>query len=254
MAFTLLARELARSPAVCTSVSLPVVADNYADSKYPEKAYGTRPILYVGNSYDRSQDIWGQERIYLKFDVKQLSSATFILSATVKLFIFYAPKVELATEIWMVKEDWDERNQTWVNQPGCLETEAPQVTIGPEGNRWVEWVATELVRTWVSNPDRNFGAMIRAVSEERIGDNSAGAWSRECGIAGAEPQLEITCISTAELVASTLLPLAVTMIIIVVILGRTFRSAGQRSRRQQSRSEGSLRSNKSKEQHTNIRS
>ena len=63
------------------SITLYAVADNYADSKYPRSAYGHVSALYVGNSYDRAQDIWGSERIYIRFNVTELPKGHAILQA-----------------------------------------------------------------------------------------------------------------------------------------------------------------------------
>jgi hypothetical protein len=61
-------------------------ADNYADYMYPNSAYGNRPILYVGNSYDRVQNLSGPARIYIQFDLSAVPEHALALSAEILLY------------------------------------------------------------------------------------------------------------------------------------------------------------------------
>ena len=77
----------AASVSAQTKVVLYPTADSYADSKYPLMTYGARAsFLYVGNSYDRSQSIWGYERIYIRFDLSTLPKEHEIQKATLVLW------------------------------------------------------------------------------------------------------------------------------------------------------------------------
>ena len=212
---TLVLSSWSRASAALGRTSLHVVADNYVDSKYPERAYGTRPILYVGNSYDKSQDIWGHERIYVRFDLTRLPKGVFTVSAALRLYVYYAPKMSLPTALYKAAGKWAEVNQTWINQPPS-EVETSRTVIGLEADVWVEWDATALVRAWINKSEENFGAMIKAVSEEKIRDHSAGAWSRECGISGLEPRLEVTYITGNEQLVIILTGTIVSVFVIVV--------------------------------------
>ena len=56
-----------------TTVTMYPAEDYYADSKYPKSAYGKTSFLYAGNSYDRSQNIWGSEWIFIRFDLTRIT-------------------------------------------------------------------------------------------------------------------------------------------------------------------------------------
>ena len=79
VALLLFAAMLGQNFALATSlgiVTLYPVADNYADSKYPQLGmYGHMSFLYVGNSYDHVQNLWGSERIYIRFDLSVFPKA-----------------------------------------------------------------------------------------------------------------------------------------------------------------------------------
>jgi len=185
-----------------------------------------RPILYVGNSHDKSQDIWGHERIYIKFDLTPLPAGVFLISAVLRLYVFYAPKTDLPTALYKVTENWSEPDQTWINQASVSEIEVCRNVVGREVDVWVSWDVTALVRDWLYKSEGNFGAMIRAVSEERIRDHSAGAWSRQSGIAGKEPQLEVTYLTGQEQLSVLLAVAAVSLVLIAfrAYWRRSFRS------------------------------
>ncbi len=100
-----------------TSLTLYPVADNYADSKYPSKPYGHTSFLYVGNKHDVAQDIWGSERIYMRFDLTEISEGYAIVSATLRLWQYYAPSVDQTYETHRVLGKWVETAQNWDNQP-----------------------------------------------------------------------------------------------------------------------------------------
>lgn len=169
------------SPAAAqTTVTLYPVADNYADSKYPSLGhYGKVTVLYVGNSYDHAQDIWGSERIYIRFDLSKLAKNRIIAQATLSLWQFYAPKSNQTYEAYRVLRDWNETTQNWDNQPPCSPTKTSE-TVAPNLTEVaVEWDITSEVKAWYNHEAPNYGMMIKAAKEEQARDASSGFWSRE---------------------------------------------------------------------------
>ena len=162
------------------TVTLYSVADNYADSKYPSLGhYGKVPVLYVGNSYDHAQDIWGSERIYLRFDLSKLAKNRIITQATLSLWQFYAPGSNQTYEAHRVLGDWNETTQNWNNQPSWSPTITSQA-IGPNQRGVpVEWDITSDVKAWYDQQVPNYGTMIKVAAEERAVNASSGFWSRE---------------------------------------------------------------------------
>ena len=178
------------------SVALYSAADNYADSKYPILGkYGKTSFLYVGNSYDRSQDIWGSERIYIRFDLTGLPKDRLIMQATLRLWQYYPPESNQTYEAHRVLGDWNETTQNWNTQPSwspakTSETIAP--SRGAQGAEVpVEWDITSDVKAWYNGEARNYGTMIKAVKEEHARDASSGFWSREYPVKELKPRLII---------------------------------------------------------------
>lgn len=163
-----------------TTVTLYPVADNYADSKYPDLGhYGKVTDLYVGNSYDRSQDIWGSERIYIRFDLSKLAKNRIIVQATLSLWQFYAPKSNQTYEAHRVLEDWNETTQNWDNQPPWSSAKTSETIAPNRAEVAVEWDLTSDVNAWYNRQVPNYGTMIKAATEENARDASSGFWSRE---------------------------------------------------------------------------
>jgi len=165
-----------------TSVTLYPVADNYADSKYPTRAYGYDSFLFVGNKYDRSQDIWGSERIYIRFNLTGLPKNYVVVRATLKLWQYYAPKLNQTYETHRVLAEWDETKQTWDNQPAWAAAVTSEAVAPTRKDIAMEWDITVDVSAWHSGEAPNYGTMIKVAREERCSecqDASSGFWSRE---------------------------------------------------------------------------
>jgi hypothetical protein len=178
------------------SVTLYPIADNYADSKYPELGhYGKTAFLYVGNSYDHAQDIWGSERIYIRFNLKELPKEHVILNATLILWQYYAPKTDQTYETHRVLGEWDETAQNWNTQPPwSMEKASETVAPATEGVA-VKWDITNDVQAWYSSQTPNYGTMIKVAEEGQAKDASSGFWSREYPVGSHEewrPRLVVT--------------------------------------------------------------
>jgi len=172
------------------------VADNYADSKYPVLGhYGKNSVLYVGNSYDHAQNIWGSERIYIRFDLTGLPKNLRIIQATLWLWQFYAPKFNQTYEAHRVLGEWNETAQNWNNQPPWASEGTFEATAPNENEVGVQWDITRDVKAWYNGEAPNFGTMIKVAKEENAADASSGFWSREYPVDGHEewkPKLIIT--------------------------------------------------------------
>jgi hypothetical protein len=169
------------------NVTLYAAADNYADSKYPQLGtYGHVPVLYVGNSYDHVQDVWGSERIYIRFDISSLPKGRVIQNATLRLWQFYAPASPQEYEVHRVLGDWKEGTENWNNQPAWDST-TTSTTVAPDRTEVaVEWDITRDVQAWISGQAKNYGIMIKAAKEQRAEDASSGFWSREYPVGSHE--------------------------------------------------------------------
>ena len=169
------------------NVTLYPVADNYADSKYPQLGtYGHMSFLYVGNSYDHVQDLWGSERIYIKFDISGLPKGRVIQNATLRLWQFYAPASPQEYEVHRVLGDWKEGTENWNNQPAWDNTTTSTAVASDRTEVAVEWDITRDVQAWISGQAKNYGIMIKAAKEQRVKDASSGFWSREYPVGSHE--------------------------------------------------------------------
>ena len=187
--FIVLSLHVQVAVATETTVTLYPIADNYPDSKYPNSRYGKVAGLYVGNSYDHAQNLWGSERIYIRFDLSQLPKDQAVFRATLRLWQFFAPQFDQVYEAHRVLKDWDEKTQNWRNQPSCdpaktSETIAPALTEVP-----VEWDITSDVKAWYSGDNPNYGTMIKVAEEEDVANASSGFWSNEYPVEEWKPRL-----------------------------------------------------------------
>ena len=173
-----------------TTVTLYPVADNYVDSKYPVLGkYGRTTFLYVGNSYDHAQNIWGSERIYIRFNLTELPRGRIIVSATLRLWQYWSPSTNQSYEAHRVLSDWNETTQNWENQPSFAGAVTSTATAPNRTEVAVEWDITSDVKAWYSGEARNYGTMIKAVKEEHARDASSGFWSREYPFEEWKPRL-----------------------------------------------------------------
>jgi hypothetical protein len=162
-----------------STMTLYPVADGYPDNKYPNSAYGKMPFLYVGNSYDHVQDIWGSERIYIRFDLKDLPENQQILKGTLQLWQYYAPATNQTYETHRVLGDWNEATLDWKNQPPYATKKTSEAVAPPRTETTVEWDITRDVQAWYRGEAPNYGTMIKAAIEQDAKDASSGFWSRE---------------------------------------------------------------------------
>jgi hypothetical protein len=170
-------------------------ADNYADSMYPNSAYGERPILYVGNSYDRAQNLSGPARIYIQFDLSAVPERALILSAEILLYQMYAPASAQTYEAHMVRSPWNESAMNWKTQPISDAAVISAAQAPAVKDVWVSWNVTSAVQSWVNGDAANYGFMIRIQNEKTGAANEAsGFYSRQYPEA-VKPRVHILCAS-----------------------------------------------------------
>jgi hypothetical protein len=187
-----LSLHLQPAAAAGTTATLYPVADNYPDSKYPDSAYGKVAALYVGNSYDHAQNLWGSERIYIRFDLSHLPKHQVILEARLRLWQFFAPQSDQVYEVHRVLKDWEEETQNWKNQPPCDPVKTSETTAPARTEVPVEWDITSDVKAWYSGGIPNYGTMIKVANETRVAEASSGFWSREYPVEEWKPRLIVT--------------------------------------------------------------
>jgi hypothetical protein len=170
------------------------VADEYADSMYPVQQYGSRLVLYVGNSYDHVQNRSGPARIYIQFDLSMIPLHAHVVSAEMALYQMYAPAASETYEVHMVESAWNELTMNWTTQPSTNPLIISRVNAPTEKNVWLEWNVTSAVQAWVNGDTPNYGLMIR-IQQERTGvaNEASGFFSREYPKHDLTPKLHVLC-------------------------------------------------------------
>lgn len=175
-----------------------VAADNYADSMYPNSAYGNRPILYVGNSYDRAQNLSGPARIYIQFDLSAIPGHALVTSAEMILYQMYAPLASQTYEVHVVESPWEEYAMNWTTQPASGSAVISTALVPAQKDILVSWNVTSGVQRWVNGEVPNYGFMI-GIQNERTGvaNEASGFYSREYPKEEFKPKLRVFCRNNA---------------------------------------------------------
>jgi hypothetical protein len=186
----------AADPKPTIEVTLGPKADGYADSMYPQQAYGNRQILYVGNSIDRAQNLTGPARIYIQFDLSPIPPHAHVVSAEMSLYQMFAPASNQTLEIHMVTSTWNESTIGWRMQPSIDPTILSTAQAPPTEDVWVSWNVTSAAQAWLNGESSNYGLAIR-IHTERTGaaDEASGFFSREYPRHEVGPKLHILCTS-----------------------------------------------------------
>lgn len=156
-------------------VHLPVEADTYVASGWPEQSFGLDP-LYLG--YDEMEG-FAVQRILLRFDVvNNIPEGAVINDARLRMHLTYSAPEEDASMRTIGREllsPWTETTATWETQPtwGPVRTES---LIGSEAV-WYEWDVTELVAAWASRARENHGMEI--IGDERVQQRLRAFYARE---------------------------------------------------------------------------
>lgn len=186
---------------VAASSSAPIVeftahplADEYADSMYPVQEYGSRLVLYVGNSYDHVQNRSGPARIYIQFDLSMIPAHARVVSAEMALYQMYAPAASQTYEVHVVESAWNELTMNWTTQPPTNPAVVSTVNAPTEKDVWLAWNVTSAVQAWVNGETPDYGLMIR-IQHERTGvpNEASGFFSREYSKHDVTPKLHVLC-------------------------------------------------------------
>ena len=170
-------------------------ADYYADSMYPKSAYGNRPVLYVGNSYDRAQNLSGLARIYIQFDLSMIPRHARVVSAEMSLYQMYAPASGLTLDTHIVQSAWNESTMNWNTQPSSDAAVISAAQAPAIKDVWVSWNVTSAVQSWVNGDTANYGFMIRIQNEKTgVANEASGFYSRQYPGA-VKPKVHILCAS-----------------------------------------------------------
>jgi len=171
-----------------------VVADEYADSMYPSREYGSRLVLYVGNSMDRVQNVSGPARIYIQFDLSMIPRHASVLFAEMQLFQMFAPGSSQTYEVHLVESAWNETEMDWPTQPPTSPDVLAVTSVPTTKDVWVSWNVTSAVQAWVNGDIVNHGFMIRIQNEQvGVANQASGFYSREYPKEEVHPRIRVLC-------------------------------------------------------------
>ena len=172
--------------------SLDASADEYADSMYPASQYGSRLVLYVGNSYDYVQNRSGPARIYIQFDVSLIARRAQVVSAVMSLYQMYAPASSQTYEAHLVQSAWNESAVDWGTQPTVSPIVISTALALSKKDLRVSWDVTSAVQAWLNGDAPNYGLMIRIQDEKTgVANEASGFYSREYPKEDLKPKLHV---------------------------------------------------------------
>ncbi|NPV46574.1 MAG: DNRLRE domain-containing protein [Armatimonadetes bacterium] len=142
-------------------------ADTFINQGAPGVNYGGSGALHCGN-YPRGTCL----RPMLRFDLTKIPKTATINKAQLRLYVLQVNQGTDVYKIHRVTQPWDEMGATWATHnaayaAGVLSSR----TIGPaQVNTTVNFPLVGLVQTWVKDPARNYGLMIKGTEgAARIG-------------------------------------------------------------------------------------
>jgi hypothetical protein len=167
------------------------VSSMYLYTKYPEKPHGYLWGMFAGNTYYNGEDVYGSQRIYIKFDLDSIPKKREIMNASLQLYLYSSPSTTQRYNTHLVIENWDEDELVWVNQPDFLENPSSSILIDSTSDVWINWDITEAVRAWYSHTTENYGLMIKIANERNATDENAAFHPKEAFSAELRPKLVI---------------------------------------------------------------
>jgi len=170
-----------------TIVIQPSVGDTFVNSmylhtQYPEEPHGYLWALFVGNMYVEydSYKLYGNSRIYIKFNTTSIPQDARILSANMCLYLYDPPKTSQEYETHRVMSDWNEHKLTWRTQPPYVQAPTSTTIIRPTPTEtWVFWDITSDLKTWHSRTENNYGTMIKIKNEVNASDQVASFYPKQ---------------------------------------------------------------------------
>ncbi|MCJ7760888.1 DNRLRE domain-containing protein [Candidatus Bathyarchaeota archaeon] len=170
-----------------TLVIQPSVGDTFVNSmylhtKYPEEPHGYLWALFAGNMYVEynSYKLYGNSRIYIKFNITSIPQDAKILSANMCLYMYDPPKTSQEFETHRVMSDWNEHKLTWRTQPPYVKAPTSTTIIRPTPiEAWVCWDITSDLKMWHSRTANNYGTMIKIKNEINASDQLASYYPKQ---------------------------------------------------------------------------
>jgi hypothetical protein len=170
-----------------TIVIQPSVGDTFVNSmylhtQYPEEPHGYLWALFVGNMYVEydSYKLYGNSRIYIKFNITSIPQDARILSANMCLYMYDPPKTSQEFGTHRVMSDWNEHKLTWRTQPPYVKAPTSTTIIRPTPTEaWVFWDITSDLKTWHSRTENNYGTMIKIKNEVNASDQVASFYPKQ---------------------------------------------------------------------------
>ena len=187
-----------KPPETITLQPGPESKDTYVEIGYDNGV----PKVYADNNYGDKKDLlisradilnFGYTaRTYIEFNLSELDSNIVINLATLKLWGYVLTPNSFSLQVQKVTSPWQENIITWNNQPSfspLIETTTNVI----RKRLWYDFNITDLVKSWYSHPETNYGLVLKLKpEEEERGYNFFIAVSSDDSIATSRPKLFIT--------------------------------------------------------------
>lgn len=182
-----------------TTESLNPTDDTYVLSQQATQTNGSNTSLYIQSALGGS---YGNERIWLSFDLSSLPAGVTIDSVKLKLYCFRARNGNLLTDCHGVTDDtWTEAALSWNTQPASNTWSTVQDSvelINGDEDVWYEWDVTTFTLSELSG-DKVVSLLVKAQTEDDPGSSTPyfGFNSKDWSSSPEHPKLEVTYQSTA---------------------------------------------------------
>ena len=114
--------------------SLHAEEDSYVRENEPNTNFGDDWYLYVSN-----YTYFGEEQVYMKFDLSEIPFDSTIVSATLALYCFYVDWIPIYVEAHYCSDNsWTEMGITWNNKPSYDPTATDTQYVSVE-DTWYSW-------------------------------------------------------------------------------------------------------------------
>lgn len=135
----------------------PPGSDAYVNMASPYTNYGSASVLWVGKLSDSTV-----YRALVQFNVSTIPAGISVLSATLKLYVDYAPSpgVTGGYTPYIITSPWNQGGVTWNNMPS-FNTSVHGSTTNINNTGWYQWNVTSIVSTWFTGTYPNYGIIIK---------------------------------------------------------------------------------------------
>jgi len=154
----------------------------------PDSTYGTLGYLQIGYESYSGGII---HRSFMHFNLSEIPPGATIESATLKLWCSSRTNVP-AVNMYKVTNSWSETSITWKDNLGFSTSSVYQIQTV---NGWNSKDITDWVRDWYSNPNSNFGFIMKSFNET----HESSSWFNSRENASYKPCLEVNYSGNYEL-------------------------------------------------------